>query len=90
MSGFNSCPTAFALDQSAMWAGRMKNDSKSDASRARVTTSGITRMKSPITPGSSMRGRNAAMVVMAEVSTGVMTSLVPTTAASRGDIPRCM
>ena len=63
--------------QSAICAGRIKNASKSDAKSARHTTMGTTRINFPIIPGSSISGRNAAMVVRQAVKTGAKTSLVP-------------
>ena len=57
---------------------------------ASETTKGITNMKSPTMPGSSISGRKAAMVVATEEVTGLKTSRNAATAASRACTPRWM
>ena len=68
-------------------AGSIQNASTREIARAMVTTSGITRMKSPRMPGNSINGMNAAMVVSTAVVTGRATSRSDSTAAVKASTP---
>ena len=62
----------------------------SEMASASVTTNGMTNMNLPMMPGSSMSGKNAAMVVATEASTGFHTSPIASRLAASASCPRCM
>ena len=70
--------------------GKTTKASISEPIRAQQTTTGITFINSPKTPPMENIGRNAAIVVSVETTTGQNTSLAPSDAASKGGIPSSM
>ena len=74
----------------AMWTGIIQKASISEIVNAMVTTKGITNKNLPRIPGNSMSGKNAAMVVATEATTGVATSETPSMHACMVSCPRCM
>ncbi len=74
-----------------MWLGKMKKASISDATSEAMTTLGMIAKNFPSTPVIiSSSGRNAATVVMVELTTGQKTSAEPTIAACRRGLPSSM
>ena len=72
-----------------MCTGSIQKASMRLMASATETTKGMTNMKSPTSPGSSISGRKAAMVVSTEEVTGLNTSRRESSAASSAWAPRC-
>ncbi len=74
--------SAEVIAQTEQIAGLNTSPTKSEASRPSVRVMGRYFMKSPMTPGQNISGRNAQTVVNVEVVTGQATCRAPSMAAS--------